>query len=278
MNYRHAFHAGNFADVLKHAVLLACLKHLAAKPAAFRVVDAHAGAGLYDLESPQAQRSPEWRDGVGKLWDCADLPPLLAAYRAAVAAANPDGALRLYPGSPDLIARALRHGDRAILCELHPEEAQGVAARYAGAPGVKVEARDGWGAARAFLPPPERRGLLLLDPPFEKPDDHERLLASLADAQARFATGMVLLWRPIKDPRAEADYLQRLAATGARVLDATLQVASPQARGLGATGVSIVNPPWMLEEALGEALPVLARLLARDSTSQAGVRRLCGEW
>jgi 23S rRNA (adenine2030-N6)-methyltransferase len=278
VNYRHAFHAGNFADVLKHAILLACLKHLAAKPAAFRVIDAHAGVGLYDLTSPEALRSPEWRDGIGRLWETAGLPPLLADYRAAVARANPDGALRHYPGSPELIAGALRPGDRAILCELHPADAQTVRARYAGAHGVKIEERDGWGAARAFLPPPERRGLLVLDPPFEKPDDHDQLLASLADARDRFETGSVLLWRPIKDARAEADYLQRLAATGARVLDATLRVASPQPRGLVATGVSVVNPPWTLEPALREALPLLERLLARDSGSHGRVARLCGEW
>jgi 23S rRNA (adenine2030-N6)-methyltransferase len=278
VNYRHAFHAGNFADVLKHAALWACLAHLRSKDAAFRVIDAHAGLGLYDLESDEAERSPEWRDGIGRLWQAEDTPGLIADWLAAVRSVNPDGLLRYYPGSPELIARALRPQDRALLCELHPKDGDAVAARYAHAKGVKVEMRDGWGAARAFLPPPERRGLLILDPPFERPDDHARLIEALDDALSRFATGMVLLWRPVKDARAEEAYRGAIAARGAKALDAMLQVGDRAGKGLAAAAITIINPAWTLEERLAQALPWLTDQLARDRWAQFHLIRLSGEW
>jgi 23S rRNA (adenine2030-N6)-methyltransferase len=203
MNYRHAFHAGSFADVLKHAVLTRALLHLGDKAAAFRVIDTHAGAGRYDLHGAEAKRTGEWQGGIGKLFDD---PPggeagaLLAPYLAVVRAENAAGKLRYYPGSP-LIARALcRPQDRMIFCEREPGARKALVARLGRDPRAKISELDGWTGLKALLPPPERRGLVLVDPPFEEPDELARLLAGLAEAHRRFAGGTYLLWYAMKEP------------------------------------------------------------------------------
>ncbi len=285
MNYRHAFHAGNFADILKHAVLLLCLERLALKEKPFRVIDTHAGRGRYDLTSDAAQRSPEWRDGIGRLWPpdrdrVADEPAGLALLLAAVTAAQgppADGAatpgLRVYPGSPALIAHAMRPQDRAHMCELHPHDAEIVRAEFRRDRRITVQARDGYGALKALLPPLERRGLVLIDPPFEARDEFDRLAHAMTAAWRRWATGIYILWRPLKDDRASARFDAAIAAVCAeaparpaqeRLLRADLWVRTPTLGGsLAGAGVLVVNPPFGLREQLARLAPWLAARLAQ---------------
>jgi 23S rRNA (adenine2030-N6)-methyltransferase len=217
MNYRHAFHAGNFADVVKHALLTLALMHLRKKPAPFRVIDTHAGAGRTNLGSSEAVRGGEWQGGIGRIWS-EDLGPAieprLAPYREALRAFNPDGALKIYPGSPLLIRHFLRPEDRLIACELETGAAQALARNLRGDPRVKAIAIDGWTALGAYIPPKERRGLMLIDPPFEAPDELSRLAGAIGAAHAKWRSGMLLAWYPIKDAREVSGFLRALSAHG----------------------------------------------------------------
>ena len=281
MNYRHAFHAGNFADVVKHTVLTRILIHLAAKPAPFRVIDTHAGAGLYDLAGPQASRTGEWRDGIARLVAAQFAPPvreLLAPYVDAVAGFNRDGPLAIYPGSPALARALLRPRDRLLACELEPETARALADNLHGDKRVKIVAVDGWTALKAYVPPKERRGLVLVDPAFEQPDEFARLADGLAAAHRKWPTGIYLLWYPIKDQWAPDLFARRLAASGIRnVMRAEFHVAEPGAERLNACGLIVVNPPWLLERELAALLPALAFRLARDGKGGARVDWLARE-
>ena len=270
MNYRHAFHAGNFADVVKHAVLARIVAYLKEKPAAFRVIDTHAGAGSYDLSGPEANRTGEWRAGIAKLLE-ADIPPavreLLAPYLDAVAAFNSGMALRdklkLYPGSPALARHWLRIQDRLIVCEPEPVAARALAERMRGDTRVKAVAIDGYTALNAYVPPKERRGLVLIDPPFEQPDEFARLAQALAAAHRKWPTGIYLLWYPLKDARAYQSFGRSLGGLGiARMLRAEITVAPARAEKLAGSGLIVVNPPWTLAEELALLLPALAQLLS----------------
>src|SRR5215470_10952369 len=201
MNYRHAFHAGNFADVIKHAVLARILVHLCAKPAPFRVIDTHAGAGRYDLAGPEASRSPEWRAGIERVLACPPAEParsLLAPYLDVVASLNAPGRLTIYPGSPAIVRAHLRAQDRLIACELEPNAAAALVRNLGRDRRAKAVAIDGWTALNAYVPPPERRGLVLVDPPFEDEGDFARLVRGLEAAHRKWAGGSYLLWYPIK--------------------------------------------------------------------------------
>ncbi len=267
MNYRHAFHAGNFADVVKHAILVRLLEYLKRKPAPFRVIDTHAGRGRYDLAGPEAERSPEWRDGIGRLL-AATLPPdadaLLAPYLGAVRTENAGDALTAYPGSPLIARHLLRPQDRLSALELHPEEAAALRALFAGDIQVRASAVDGWQALPAFVPPKEKRGLILVDPPFEEKGEFERLAGGLARAHRRFPSGLYALWYPIKDPDAVAAFTAALAATGIpRMLRIELTIRAPSTPArLHGTGMVVVNPPFTLEAELASLLPALAAILA----------------
>lgn len=268
MNYRHAFHAGNHADVLKHTVLALCLAYLNRKEKAWRFIDTHAGAGLYDLTAPEAERSPEWKDGIARLVGHgldAGADAALADYLRTVAAANPAGGLTRYPGSP-AVARALaRRQDRLTLVELHPQDFKKLDALYAGDIQVKCIALDGWLALGGFVPPKERRGLVLIDPPFEQPGEFERLADGLAKAHKRWADGIYLLWYPLKDTGAVERFCARIAAWGeAPALRAELHVRRPTGETFDGSGLICVNPPFVLEDELARALPPLARRLAQD--------------
>jgi len=271
MNYQHAFHAGNFADVHKHVVLTRILEHLRGKPAAFRVIDTHAGAGRYDLLGPQAARSSEWRDGIARLVDAAQKgligQALLAPYLDIVMALNPGGTLRLYPGSP-LIAKALmRQVDRLIACELEPRTAAALKSCLRGDPRAKVLALDGWMALNANIPPKERRGLVLVDPPFEEAADFTRLSGALADAHRKWPTGIYMLWYPIKERDAADALARRLRRLGLpKLLRCEITLAAPRADiGLVGSGLIVVNPPHTLDEELRILLPTLAPLFSRDA-------------
>ena len=275
MNYRHAFHAGNFADVLKHAVLAACLEHLGKKDKPWRMIDTHAGIGAYDLASKEAERSPEWKDGIGRLWK-QDLPPaveaFLSPYLGTLRALNPDGALQTYPGSPEIAARFARADDRIHLCELHAEDALTLDRRYARDRHVKVEKRDGYKALKSLVPPKERRGLVMIDPPFEDRDELAHLAEALMPALSAWPTGTFIIWRSLKNLWAADRFDNGLAEwligekefEPEKILRADLWVRDLASEGgLPGAGVVIINPPWTLETQMIEALPWLADLLAQ---------------
>jgi 23S rRNA (adenine2030-N6)-methyltransferase len=282
MNYRHAYHAGNFADVVKHAVLCRVLTRLGEKPAAFRVIDTHAGAGRYDLAGPEAGKTLEWRDGIGRLLN-ATLPPpvgaLLASYLDAVRATNPGGRLARYPGSPVLAQAFLRRQDRLIACELEPRAAASLRRELAGDNRAKAIAIDGWTALTAYVPPAERRGVVLIDPPFEQPDEFARLGQRLAAAHRKWPTGTYLLWYPIKGPAEVAGYTRGLVRLGiAKMLrvELILPTIGPDT-GLRGSGLIAVNPPWTLHDELKVVLPVLAEVLSRGAAGAVRLDWLAGE-
>lgn len=262
MNYRHAFHAGNFTEVLKHLVLCELLRLLTVKDKKLFVLDTHAGAGGYDLKSEQAGRTKEAEAGIQRLMAMprAGMPAVVARYLAAVAAydrkfGRGEG-LRHYPGSPRLVRAALRPGDRFVACELHPQEALSLKREFAGDRAVDVRQADGYHALKALLPPVERRGLVMIDPPFEKADEFQTLSRGLRHALRRFATGCYAVWYPIKDEDAVAVFKDSLTGLKTLIVEARLNVA-PDGK-LGACGVAVINPPWTFQESMAETLPWLA--------------------
>jgi 23S rRNA (adenine2030-N6)-methyltransferase len=267
MNYRHAFHAGNFADVHKHAVLVRILTHLRLKPSAFRIIDTHAGAGRYDLLGAEATRGGEWHNGIERIWDVQKgRPPddLLGPYLAVIGAFNPDGKLRVYPGSPLIAANRLRPQDRLIACEIEPRSATALVAALRGARGAKVLTIDGWMALGANVPPKERRGLVLVDPPYEDAVDFTRLSAALSAAYRKWPTGIYMLWYPIKE-RGAADALARALRRLdlPNVLRCELMLAPARgAVGLTGSGLIVVNPPFRLDHELHSFMPSLCRILS----------------
>lgn len=264
MNYRHAFHAGNHADVLKHLILIYCLAHMQRKEAPLAVLDTHAGAGTYDLRSAEAKRSPEWRDGIGRLWDWPDPPQAVRAYLDAIRRFNRGPEPWVYPGSPSLVSSMLRDQDVADVCELHPEDAGALSALFSRVDRVRVHQRDGWEALTALLPPPAPRGLVLIDPPYEAEGELERAARALGPALKRFSHGLYLWWRPLKSESALARVDAEAATQGARnTLRADLWVDTPQIEGkLVGSSMFVINPPFGLEAALREALPELAKKMA----------------
>lgn len=267
MNYRHAYHAGNFADVLKHAILALVIEHMKLKPAPFRVIDAHAGAGVYDL-SLEGEKTGEWRDGLGRLLDGAIPEPaagILAPYLAAVRAENPHGGLRFYPGSPALARRLVRDCDRLVFNELHPEDRERLRRGFARDRRVKILGLDAWIALKSLLPPRERRAVVLIDPPFEAPGEFARAARGLKEALDRFATGVFLAWYPIKDEAAAAAFHGEMARLGRPdVLRAEMSVAAaPPGARLAACGLLVLNPPHTLPGKVEALMPFLSARLAR---------------
>ncbi|MGN6095673.1 MAG: 23S rRNA (adenine(2030)-N(6))-methyltransferase RlmJ [Bosea sp. (in: a-proteobacteria)] len=268
MNYRHGFHAGNFADVLKHAMLARVLQHLAAKPTPYRVIDTHAGVGRYDLGSEEALRTHEWKDGIARL-DRSPLPAaaeaLLEPYRTALSAIRVEHGANAYPGSPWFCRHAMRPFDRLIAAELHPPTYRKLAEVLARDARCKALAIDGWTALRANIPPKERRGLVLVDPPFEDKDEFATLAQQFIAAHRKWPTGIYMLWYPIKDRRAAATMLDDVLEAGiGRLLRLEIDVDRPEAAGgLGATGLLIANPPWKLAEEAEILLPALTERLAQ---------------
>ncbi len=267
MNYRHAFHAGNFADVMKHIILTRLIEYLKLKPGAFRVIDTHAGLGRYSLTGDEARRSPEWLDGIGKLLK-AELHPavktLLQPYLDVIAAENPNGTLARYPGSPLIARKLFRPQDRLSALELHPKDARELGKLFDGDIQARITALDGWLALNAYVPPKEKRGLVLVDPPFEEPDEFFRLVDGLAKAHKKWATGLYALWYPLKEPREVNAFIGELKRTGIpRMLRAELTIDTPVAGRLFGSGMILVNPPFTLEGELRQILPSLARILGQ---------------
>ncbi len=282
MNYRHIYHAGNFADVLKHAVLARLIRYAQNKDAAFRLLDTHAGIGLYDLGSEEAQKTGEWQEGIGRLID-ADLPEpaaeLLAPYLDAVRELNPEGGVRRYPGSPKLARMLFRPQDRLSAMELHPDDCGVLQRLFEGDYQVRVTHLDGWLALGAHLPPKEKRDIVLVDPPFEAGNDYERMVEGLARAYRRFSGGTYCLWYPMKKGAPIADFHEALKDLEIpKMLCAELTVKSDrETAGLNGSGLVIVNPPYVLKDELHALLPVLKEKLAQDRYASQRAFWLRGE-
>lgn len=283
MNYRHAFHAGNFADVFKHAVLARLIDYLKRKDAPFRVVDTHAGIGRYDLQASEATRTGEWQGGIARLMAqslAPDAEALLTPYRSAIEALNPDGGLRYYPGSPLVSRHLLRKQDRLTALELHPQDADTLRTVFAGDHQARVIELDGWLAMGAHLPPKEKRGLVLIDPPFEQPGEFERMAEGLTTAYRRWPGGIYAFWYPIKDMEAVERYREALVMLGIpKILDTwlTIRGGSGDEPGLIGSGMAIINPPFTLENELNTLLPALCEALQQDKGASWRTRWLAGE-
>lgn len=273
MNYRHIYHAGNIGDVLKHMTLAAIIHYLTRKPAAFRVIDTHAGIGLYDLASEEAQKTGEWQTGIGRVLAApvpADIQEFLAPWLSVVQAVNGTATLTTYPGSPEIARRLLRKQDRLTLTELHPTDFATLAARYEGDFQVKTIELDGWLALGGFLPPKERRGMVVIDPAFEETDEFGRLADGLIRGWKRWQSGIFLAWYPVKDRAAVERFHARMADSGVRdILVAELSAGRAKPDGpMRSSSIMIVNPPWGLRDGLSRALPWLAAILKEDPAAR----------
>jgi 23S rRNA (adenine2030-N6)-methyltransferase len=283
MNYRHAFHAGNFADVLKHVVLIMLVEHQKRKDTPFFYLDTHAGGGTYDLSLGESQRSGEYKNGIGRLLEFpeAALSPEVAQYvRLVKACAGPGrSAITAYPGSPTIVANLRRPTDRMVLAETHAREAQSLRASLGRQKLVSVLESDGYEAVKAQVPPREKRGLVLIDPPFESDAEFDRILKTLEVGYQRWPTGTFCIWYPLTERAAPLRFRRDLEASGIRkVLDVTLSVMPEDTPvGLRGSGLVIVNPPWLLDERLAELLPDLHRLLVPDGAGGTSVEWWAGE-
>lgn len=281
MNYRHAYHAGNVADIVKHAVLCFILAYMKAKDAPFFVLDTHAGLGTYDLTAVEPNKTGEWVKGIARLWNERPDGPvgeLLAPYLACLEKLNPDGELRTYPGSPELIRQGIRSHDRALFCELHPDDGATLARRMGGYHNVKIEKADGWASLGHNLPPKERRGVVLIDPPYEERNEYVRLSGALKEGLKRFATGTYILWYPVKGPDDIRGLTRAVAALGVpKTLKLELHTRKPNNPGrFDGCGLIVVNPPWTLAPLMERALPLLAEQFS-EGPGHAGIVEWLGE-
>lgn len=269
MNYRHGFHAGNHADALKHAALALVLARLMNKPKPLAVIDAFGGAGRYDLLlDDEPGRTDEWRGGIGRIWENrADADPALRPWLDAVARENDGDNLRFYPGSPAIVQTFLRPDDKLLVVEKNPEEAERLRDALGPDRLIRIYEEDGWQALRSFLPPTPRRGLVIVDPPFEEQGEYDRMVSALDDGLKRWATGVYLFWHAAKDRRGVERYLRgvRRVVGETPCLAAELAVAPETAPGLSASGIVLVNPPFGVAEQIDAAGKALARALADPS-------------
>ncbi|WP_136620018.1 MULTISPECIES: 23S rRNA (adenine(2030)-N(6))-methyltransferase RlmJ [Mesorhizobium] len=282
MNYRHAYHAGNFADVVKHVVLTRLLDYLKQKDKAFRVIDTHAGIGRYDLSSVEAQKTGEWQGGIGRLIEApfaAPVAALLAPYLETVRSLNPEGGIQKYPGSPLIARHLMRKQDRLTAIELHPKDVAKLRTLFAGDFQARIIELDGWLALGAHLPPKEKRGLVLIDPPFEEAGEFERLVDGLMRAHKRWPGGIYALWYPIKDRKAIIAFRKALKQSGIpKLLDIEFEIRPASSEpSLDGSGLLVVNPPFTLEGELRTLLPALHRLLAVGRPAHWSLEWLAGE-
>jgi len=282
MNYRHAYHAGNIGDVLKHIVLTRLMVYLQRKDKPFRILDTHAGIGRYDLTSEETRKTGEWQQGIGKVL-AADIPDrvrdLLAPWLDVIAAQNPDAALVTYPGSPALARALMRPVDRLTLTELHPEDFKALAALFQGDHQVKTIHLDGWLALGSFLPPKEKRGLAIIDPAFEVTDEFDRMARAVCKAWKKWQTGIFAVWYPLKDRKGLKRFHDALAETGIRdvlTLELTVGKRGPDTVMLG-SGMTIINPPFTLAGEMSDILPWLSHVLHQGPGSGWQVEQLIEE-
>jgi 23S rRNA (adenine2030-N6)-methyltransferase len=269
LSYRHAFHAGNHADVLKHLLLIQASQYLGQKEKPYWVIDTHAGAGLYSLNSGYATQLKEYESGIGKLWARQDLPPALAEYVDLVRAVNPNGKLLFYPGSPWLALQTLRPQDRLRLFELHSSDSKILHENFTGhAQRVSIATANGFDSLKALLPPPPRRALVLIDPPYETRDDYPNVISALKESLERFPTGTYAIWYPQlsrQEARQLPEKLKRLPAENWLHVALTVRTPSYDGIGMHGSGMFIINPPWTLHKTLTEIMPYLVKVLGQDS-------------
>jgi 23S rRNA (adenine2030-N6)-methyltransferase len=276
LSYRHAFHAGNYADVLKHCTLVQILRYLLQKDKPLCYMDTHAGAGFYNLRTTEAEKTAEYTRGIGAIWDKRGLPPALKDYRDCVRTACGVN-LVAYPGSPWFAQHLLRPADRIILCELHPQDRVQLERTFQSSPNVYVYAEDGWQKSLALTPPTERRGLVLIDPSYEIKDEYVRVVEHLKQLHRKFTTGVYALWYPIADPSRTDVLLRRLRASKIpRVLRLELGLTRDhQQIGMTGTGMLVVNPPWQLAETMTPVLSYLTQILGADAYYE--IEEIAGE-
>lgn len=270
--YRHAFHAGNHADVLKHVVLAQVLAHMGHKDKPYRLIDTHAGAGGYSLGSAEARKKGEYEQGIARIWKRGDAPPAVAEYLACVKAFNPEGGLGRYPGSPEFARQLLRPTDELRLFELHPTDVRILAGHHGTRARTEVIHGDGFAGLKSMLPPPSRRGVVLMDPSYELKSDYAKVVGAVREALQRFAECVIVIWYPQVNRVESSELPRRLKAIAPKGwLHARLSVQAPDAQGFGlvGSGMFVINPPWTLHAALKDALPWLRDALAQvDNASQ----------
>jgi 23S rRNA (adenine2030-N6)-methyltransferase len=281
MNYRHIYHAGNFADCLKHTVFSRIITYMQRKDKAFRIIDTHAGPGIYDLSSEEAQKTGEWKDGIGRLLEAQwskKAKELLEPYFSAVEAYNSDGKLQFYPGSPMLARNLMRKQDRLTLNELHPEDFKSLSKHFAGDIQVKTQEISGWSGLKSNLPPKEKRGILLVDPAFEEKGDFFRMVRGAGEALERFSTGTMCFWYPIKHglEMKEFNHDMTNVVGHPNTIVTELWVKDSQ-KSLNGSGMVIVNPPFTLVNELRIILPEMAKILSQGDDSGWRVNVLVGE-
>jgi 23S rRNA (adenine2030-N6)-methyltransferase len=278
MNYRHVFHAGNHADVLKHVILTRLLVHLNGKAKPYRVIDAHAGVGVYELDGVEAGKTREWEGGIGKMSApfAPEVEALLTPWREVNAALNFGSGTLLYPGSPEIAARMMRDDDRMVVNELHPEDGAMLSTHFRRDRRVKVMQLDAETCVKANLPPPERRGLVLIDPPYERKDEAAKAARTLAEGLRRFASGIFMLWYPLKAKADDAicrDAARALGAPATLAVELRIREAFKEG-GLAGSGVIVLNAPWKLDDELSVLLPALAERLGVGRWGQGTVEWL----
>lgn len=283
MNYRHIYHAGNFGDVMKHVVLTLLLKRLLLKDTPLCVLDTHAGIGKYALASEEAKKTGEFQSGIAVLLRCSGLPevfePYIRAVRQCGCRPEDESGPGWYPGSPWIVRHFLRSNDRLVLSELHSEDVQTLRRTFAGDRQVSVHHLDAYSALKAFLPPQERRGLILIDPAFEVENEFELVVNGIAEALGRFSTGVYAVWFPIKDRRPVEVFYDdcRRAGIGRMLALELLVYPDMQPERLNGCGMLIVNPPWQVDDALRSVLPVLQECLGREGGGANSVTWLAGD-
>ena len=263
--YRHAFHAGNHADVLKHCVLQQILMYMNQKDKPYWVIDTHAGAGMYSLASDYANTKSEYLDGVARLWDCDDLPPVLREYMNLIQLCNNKGDWSLYPGSPEVIRRTIRADDRMRLFELHPTDFDILQENFERDRQAKLFKSDGFASLKALLPPPTRRAVIFMDPPYEIKTDYLKVVDALEEGLARFAEGVYVVWYPILTRGDYVRMLESLRKLSEKTLNIAMTVQEPDEKGFGmlGSGLFVINPPWTLKTTMEAVMPYLIEKLAQ---------------
>lgn len=264
LSYRHIYHAGNHADILKHIVVSEICHHLTKKEAPFFYLDTHAGIGEYPLDSQQAQKNKEFQTGISQLLTLSTPPAPIARFLDIVKAMNPENTIQYYPGSPKVVEAYLRPKDKMYLCELHPNDQPVLAELFHSNRNVKVEKSNGFKAVKAMLPPPQRRGFVLMDPPYEVKQDYQTVVKSLQEGYKRFAQGTYAIWFPIlsrKQANELANSIQQTKISNVLLIELSIR-DDDTSKGMNGSGMIVVNPPWTLEQSANDFLPVLTKLLA----------------
>lgn len=263
--YRHAFHAGNHADVLKHCVLQQILMYMNQKDKPYWVIDTHAGAGMYSLASDYANTKSEYLDGVARLWECDDLPPVLNDYMSLIQLCNNKGDWSLYPGSPEVIRRSIRADDRMRLFELHPTDFEILQENFERDRQAKLFKSDGFASLKALLPPPTRRAVIFMDPPYEIKTDYPKVVDALEEGLSRFAEGVYVVWYPILTRGDHIRMIESLGKLSEKTLNIAMTVQEPDEKGFGmlGSGLFVINPPWTLKDTMQDIMPYLVEKLAQ---------------